>query len=118
MATEDSPIRLFCLIDDQLQCRRKRPQGRVLLDALQNARGKPLAAVYSVRAHPGGTVSTPVTVDELQGKIKETQGKIQEEYGRLIEDPAQQRKGRSKQVEGQVKQIEGKVKDALHKTIG
>ncbi len=44
---------------------RKRPQGRVLLDALQNAKGKPLAAVYSARAHPGTTVSTPVTADEL-----------------------------------------------------
>jgi bifunctional non-homologous end joining protein LigD len=44
---------------------RKRPEGRVLLDALQNARGKPLAAVYSVRAHPGATVSTPVTAEEL-----------------------------------------------------
>jgi len=44
---------------------RKRPPGRVLLDALQNAKGKPLAAVYSARAHPGATVSTPVTADEL-----------------------------------------------------
>jgi bifunctional non-homologous end joining protein LigD len=44
---------------------RKRPEGRVLLDALQNAKGKPLAAVYSARAHPGATVSTPVTGDEL-----------------------------------------------------
>ncbi len=49
---------------------RKRPAGRVLLDALQNARGKPLAAVYSVRAHPGATVSTPVTAEEvLNGNI-------------------------------------------------
>jgi DNA primase len=37
----------------------------VLLDALQNAKGKPLAAVHSARAHPGATVSTPVTADEL-----------------------------------------------------
>src|SRR6266478_1885716 len=44
---------------------RKRPPGRVLLDALQNAKGKPLAAVYSARAHPGANVSTPVTADEL-----------------------------------------------------
>src|ERR1700687_5163406 len=44
---------------------RKRPPGRVLLDALQNAKGKPLAAVYSARAHPGATVSTPVTADEV-----------------------------------------------------
>jgi bifunctional non-homologous end joining protein LigD len=43
----------------------KRPPGRVLLDALQNAKGKPLAAVYSARAHPGATVSTPVTAEEL-----------------------------------------------------
>jgi bifunctional non-homologous end joining protein LigD len=44
---------------------RKRPPRRVLLDALQNAKGKPLAAVYSVRAHSGATVSVPVTADEL-----------------------------------------------------
>src|SRR6201998_4061807 len=44
---------------------RKRPPGRVLLDALQNAKGKPLAAVYSARAHPGATVSTPVSAAEL-----------------------------------------------------
>jgi len=44
---------------------RKRPPGRVLLDALQNAKGKPLAAVCSARAHPGATVSTPVTAEEL-----------------------------------------------------
>lgn len=48
---------------------RKRPGGRVLLDALQNAKGKPLAAVYSVRAHPVATVSTPVTPRELEGNI-------------------------------------------------
>ena len=46
---------------------RKRPAGRVLLDALQNAKGKPLATVYSVRAHPGATVSMPVSGDELMG---------------------------------------------------
>ncbi len=46
----------------------KRPQGRVLLDALQNAKGKPLAAVYSARAHPGATVSAPLTAEELLGK--------------------------------------------------
>lgn len=45
---------------------RKRPNGRVLLDALQNAKGKPLASVYSVRAHPGATVSTPLTSHELE----------------------------------------------------
>lgn len=44
----------------------KRPRGKVLMDALQNARGKPLATVYSVRAYPHAPVSTPVTVAELK----------------------------------------------------
>jgi bifunctional non-homologous end joining protein LigD len=45
---------------------KKRPRGKVLMDALQNARGKPLATVYSARAYPGAPVSTPVTPDELK----------------------------------------------------
>ncbi|HEV8385512.1 MAG TPA: hypothetical protein VGQ11_11635, partial [Candidatus Acidoferrales bacterium] len=43
----------------------KRPPGRVLIDVHQNARGKPLAAVYSVRATPEASVSAPVTPAEL-----------------------------------------------------
>ncbi len=43
----------------------KRPHGRVLVDYNQNAWGKTLASVYSVRARPSGTVSTPVTWDEI-----------------------------------------------------
>jgi bifunctional non-homologous end joining protein LigD len=42
-----------------------RPKGRILIDALQNARGKPLASVYSVRAFPKATVSTPLSPEEL-----------------------------------------------------
>ena len=44
----------------------KRPRGKVLMDALQNARGKPLATVYSARAYPGASVSTPVNPEELK----------------------------------------------------
>jgi bifunctional non-homologous end joining protein LigD len=44
----------------------KRPEGRILIDAMQNARGKPLACVYSVRAFPKATVSTPVRPEELR----------------------------------------------------
>jgi bifunctional non-homologous end joining protein LigD len=39
----------------------KRPKGRVLVDYNQNAWGRTLASVYSVRPHPRACVSTPVT---------------------------------------------------------
>ena len=45
---------------------KKRPPGKVLMDALQNARGKPLATVYSARAYPHAPVSTPVNPAELK----------------------------------------------------
>lgn len=48
----------------------KRPKGRVLIDALQNARGKPLATVYSVRAEDHAGVSTPVLPEELEQGVK------------------------------------------------
>ena len=44
----------------------KRPLGRVLVDYNQNAWGRTLASVYSVRATPNATVSTPVTWDEVE----------------------------------------------------
>jgi bifunctional non-homologous end joining protein LigD len=43
----------------------KRPAGRVLVDYNQNAWGRTLASVYSVRPKPNATVSTPVTWDEV-----------------------------------------------------
>ncbi len=44
----------------------KRPHGRVLVDYNQNAWGRTLASVYSVRPKPGAPVSTPVTWAEVE----------------------------------------------------
>ncbi len=61
----------------------KRPKGRILLDALQNAHGKPLAAVYAVRPFPKAPVSTPVTPDELRGKFYPEQWNLTSIFSRL-----------------------------------
>ena len=44
----------------------KRPAGRVLVDYNQNAWGRTLASVYSVRAKPQAAVSAPVTWNEVE----------------------------------------------------
>jgi bifunctional non-homologous end joining protein LigD len=44
----------------------KRPAGRVLVDYNQNAWGRTLASVYSVRPQPLATVSTPVSWEEVE----------------------------------------------------
>jgi bifunctional non-homologous end joining protein LigD len=49
--------------------RERRPPGRVLVDFNQNAWGRTLASVYSVRPRPRASVSTPVTWKELEGGI-------------------------------------------------
>jgi bifunctional non-homologous end joining protein LigD len=47
----------------------KRPKGRVLVDYNQNAWGRTLASIYSVRPRPLATVSTPVTWEEVKGGV-------------------------------------------------
>lgn len=48
----------------------RRPHGRVLVDYNQNAWGRTLASVYSVRPRPEASVSTPVTWDEIGAGIR------------------------------------------------
>jgi bifunctional non-homologous end joining protein LigD len=48
----------------------KRPPGHVLVDYNQNAWGKTLASVYSVRATPRATVSTPVEWSEVEAGVE------------------------------------------------
>jgi bifunctional non-homologous end joining protein LigD len=43
----------------------KRPHGRVFVDYNQNAWGRTLASIYSVRPRPKAPVSTPVTWKEI-----------------------------------------------------
>jgi bifunctional non-homologous end joining protein LigD len=50
--------------------KRKRPDGAVLVDHRQNARGKTLASVYSVRPRPGAPVSTPLRWEELTEGVR------------------------------------------------
>jgi len=48
----------------------KRPKGRVLVDYNQNAWGRTLASVYSVRPKPKAPVSTPVTWKEVERGVR------------------------------------------------
>jgi len=48
----------------------KRPYGRVLVDYNQNAWGRTLASIYSVRPTPFAGVSTPVTWEEVEQGVR------------------------------------------------
>jgi bifunctional non-homologous end joining protein LigD len=79
----------------------KRPKGRVLVDYNQNAWGRTLASVYSVRPKPLATVSAPVTWDEIEQGVKTEDFRIETVPSRLAENgdlwkPLLQRRGRFK----------------------
>ena len=49
---------------------RERPKRSIYVDALQNARGKSMAAPYSVRARAGASVSAPLRRRELTSRLR------------------------------------------------
>ena len=48
----------------------RRPKARVLVDYNQNAWGRTLASIYSVRPRPQAAVSTPVTWKEIEKGVR------------------------------------------------
>ncbi len=79
----------------------KRPKGRVLVDYNQNAWGRTLASIYSVRPKPKATVSTPVTWEELEGGVTIEDFRVDNVPARLrktgdLWKPLLQKKGRFK----------------------
>ncbi len=77
----------------------KRPEGRVLIDYNQNAWGRTLASVYSVRPHPRACVSTPITWAEVDGGVRIEDFRLDNVRARLAKlgdlwKPLVQKKGR------------------------
>jgi bifunctional non-homologous end joining protein LigD len=62
-----------------------RPKELVLVDYNQNAWGRTLASVYSARPRPEGTVSTPVTWEELEQGIRMEDYRMDTVPGRVEE---------------------------------
>jgi bifunctional non-homologous end joining protein LigD len=63
----------------------ERKKSQIYLDWQQNARGKTIAAPYTVRPKPKATVSAPVTWDEVDAGFKLTDFTIETMPGRIEE---------------------------------
>jgi bifunctional non-homologous end joining protein LigD len=63
----------------------KRPHGRVLVDYNQNAWGRTLASIYSVRPTPFAGASMPVTWDEVENGVQIEDFRIDNAVARLRE---------------------------------
>lgn len=63
----------------------KRPKDHVLVDYNQNAWGRTLSSVYSVRPKPRAPVSAPVTWDEIQAGIQIEDFRLDNMLARLSE---------------------------------
>jgi bifunctional non-homologous end joining protein LigD len=63
----------------------KRPHGRVLIDYNQNAWGRTLASIYSVRPRPLAPVSMPVSWKEVERGVRIEDFRIDNAPGRIGE---------------------------------
>lgn len=63
----------------------KRPYGRVLVDYNQNAWGRTLASIYSIRPTPVASVSVPVTWEEVEEGVRIEDFRIDNVRDRLRE---------------------------------
>jgi bifunctional non-homologous end joining protein LigD len=63
----------------------KRPRGTVMIDAYQNASGRPLAAAYAARAFPKAPVSAPIAARELRQGLRPDRFTIKSMSERLKE---------------------------------
>jgi bifunctional non-homologous end joining protein LigD len=60
-------------------------KGKIYLDFLQNAKGKTMSSVYSLRPRPGAPVSAPIAWDELTPDLNIQQFNIRNMRSRLFE---------------------------------
>ncbi|MBI4477801.1 MAG: hypothetical protein HY654_11545 [Acidobacteria bacterium] len=77
----------------------RRPRGRVLVDYNQNAWGRTLASIYSVRPRPLATVSTPITWKEIDAGIRIEDFRVDNVHDRIAKRgdlwaPLLQKRGR------------------------
>lgn len=62
---------------------KKRGEGMIYLDHLQNRRGQTIACAYSLRPKPGATVSAPLLWEEVKSGLSPAQFNIQTIHARL-----------------------------------
>ena len=63
--------------------RAERGEAQVYVDWLQNARGKSMAAPYSVRARPGAPVSMPLTWEQVTKGVRISDFTLRNIFGQI-----------------------------------